>query len=183
MKKTTIAILGVDGSGKSTAVELVGNHYASNCVVSYMGFRRYEDPRIEQLQKKEDRNVFDTLRILLLTYKCFWRRYNNSLKEKKLVVFDRYTHEGFINASGRFRLLRIVLFKYLFPRPSKIVYLHCSVEESLRRKDDIKNREVFVAMKKRFDDYFLHRKGVLCLDTGALSKKEIANHIINFIEQ
>ena len=52
MKKTTIAILGVDGSGKSTAVELVGNHYASNWVVSYMGFRRYEDPRIEQLQKK-----------------------------------------------------------------------------------------------------------------------------------
>jgi thymidylate kinase len=183
MNKRTIAILGVDGSGKSTAVELVGNHYGKDCVVTYMGFRRYEDPRIEQLQKKTDRNILDSLRILLLIYKCFWYRYNKALKAKKLILFDRYTHEGFINASGRFKGLRVLLFKYLFPKPSKIVYLYCSVEESLRRKDDIDNKELFITVKKRFDDYFLNRKGVLSLDTGFFSREEIANSIIQYIEQ
>lgn len=183
MNKRTIAILGVDGSGKSTAVELVGNHYGDDCVVVYMGFRRFEDPRIEQLQKKENRNIIDNLRVLLLTYRCFWLRYNNALKKKKLVLFDRYTHEGYINASGRFKGLRVLLFRYLFPKPSKMVYLHCSVEESLMRKDDITNKEIFIAMKKRFDDFFFQRDGVLCLDSGILGREDIANSIIKFIDE
>ena len=65
----------------------------------------------------------------------------------------------------------------------KIVYLYCSVEESLRRKDDIDNKELFITVKKRFDDYFLNRKGVLSLDTGFFSREEIANSIIQYIEQ
>ncbi len=183
MNKRTIAILGVDGSGKSSAVELVGSHYGKNCTVTYMGFRRFEDSRIEALQNKKKRNILDTLIILWLTYRCFWLRYIKSTKKGGIILFDRYVHEGFINANGRFKNLRVLLFKYLFPRPKRMVYLYCSIDESLRRKDDIESREVFAAMKKRFDDYFIGRPGVLCLDTERLSREKVAELIISFIDK
>lgn len=179
MKSKTIAILGVDGSGKSTVVNNLHFRYGDRCVVTYMGYKDFEDSRIKELKNKR----FATPIIVFRIYRCFWRRYLNAIKSDKIAIFDRYVHEIFINAEGRFRRINILLYRYLFPMPSLIVYLHCSAEESLKRKDDIINEDIFKAMKRRFDEFFLNRKGVLCLDSGSLSSDEITSRICELIDK
>lgn len=177
-KKITIAILGVDGSGKSTAVEKLSEIYRDDCSVTYMGYTRFEDPRIEQLEGK--RYAFPVVEFLI--YMCFWKRFFKGIRTGNIVIFDRYVHEIFLNVgSGKIQRIRAFVYKYFFPKPSKLVYLHCPVSESLRRKSDIVNPEVFMGMKQRFDDYFLGRKDVLCLNSGELSPKEITDQICDFI--
>lgn len=178
-KNKTIAILGVDGSGKSTAVENVSKYYGEQCTVTYMGYTRFEDPKISQLEGRRFATPFIEFRI----YRCFWRRYFKGKKAKQIAIFDRYVHEIFINAGkGKYDRLRILLYKYLFPMPSLLVYLHCPAEVSLRRKSDIPDPDVFMAMKKRFDNYFLGQKNVLCLDSGVLTPEEIADKICEYID-
>lgn len=178
--KKTIAILGVDGSGKSTAVENLSTIYGDKCSITYMGYTRFEDPRIELLRKKRHTNPITTW----LTYRCFWHRYFKALKQGDFAIFDRYVHEIFINANkSLYSRINIILYKYLFPKPQKMVYLYCSSDESLRRKNDIPNPDTFIAMKKRFDNYFLNRKGVLCLDSEQLSPQEITMKISELIDQ
>lgn len=176
----TIAILGVDGSGKSTAVENLLKVYGKKCSITYMGFTRFEDPIIEQLEGKRNAFLLMELRI----YLCFWKRYISGCKTGDIVIFDRYVHEIFINAGSTFfQKTRAFIYKHFFPMPSKMVYLYCPVEESLRRKSDIVNPEVFVLMKQRFDDFFLGRKDILCLDTSVLSTEEITDRICDFIDK
>ena len=178
MRKKTIAILGVDGSGKSTAINNLSKKYGERCTITYMGYTRFEDTSIEELKGKRFVGPLYIYRI----YRCFWRRYLNATRTDKVALFDRYVHEIFINASGKYKYINILLYKYLFPKPKKMVYLYCSVEESLKRKKDIINADAFRNMKKRFDLFFLKRKGVLCLDTELLSEKEITERISQFID-
>lgn len=179
MKIKTIAVLGVDGSGKSTAVSNLVSIYGDKCIVTYMGYKDFEDPKIEKLKGKR----FATPAIVLRIYRCFWKRYLNAAHTGKIAIFDRYIHEIFINAGGRLKKINILLYKYLFPRPSRMVYLYCEAEESLKRKSDIEDADEFIEMKKRFDDYFLNRKGVLCLDSGVLTPEEITDRICDFINK
>lgn len=177
MKRKTLAILGVDGSGKSTAVKNLKKVLGDRCIITYMGYKDFEDQRIEELKGKRWSTPFIVYRI----YRCFWKRYLDAVRTHKIAIFDRYIHEIFINADGRLKWVSIILYKFFFPKPQKIVYLHCSVAESLNRKSDISDVEVFTKMKKRFDSYFINRKQVLSLDTGELSVDEITNKIITFI--
>lgn len=177
MTRKTIAILGVDGSGKSTAVKSLEEVYGEISSFTYMGYKDFEDGRIERLKGRR----FSTPLIVLLIYRCFWKRYLTAVKSSKLAIFDRYVHEIFINSGGRLRWVNTALYRYLFPMPSKMVYLYCSVQESLKRKSDIADPEEFSKMKKRFDDFFLNRKNVLSLNTEELSIKEITNRISEFI--
>ena len=179
-KKKTIAILGVDGSGKSTAVKNLKNEYGDKCSVTYMGNTRFEDSRIESLKKRR----FSRPLVLFLTYRCYKKRYRKGVSGGEFAIFDRYVHEIFINAGmGWYNKINIFLYKYCFPRPNKIVYLYCSEEASLRRKNDIPDPDIFIAMKKRFDNYFLHKQGILSLDTERLSPDEITKEISNLINK
>lgn len=179
-KINTLAILGVDGSGKSTAIENLAVKYGDKCSVTYMGYTRFEDPRIESLKNRRFSNPL----ITWLIYRCFWVRYIKALKQGDFAIFDRYVHEIFINANKTlYNRINVILYRYFFPMPQKIVYLYCSAEESLRRKNDIPNPDIFIAMKKRFDNYFMNKNGVLCLDSEKLSPEEITERISELIEQ
>ena len=179
MNRKSIAILGVDGSGKSTAVNNLKKVLGNQCVITYMGYKDFDDPKIETSKNKR----FITPIIVYRIYRCFWKRYLRSVRTHKIAIFDRYVHEVFLNSGSRLKLLNTILYKYLFPMPSKIVYLHCSVSESLKRKNDIPDPVVFAEMKERFDHYFMSRNSVLCLDTGELSTDEITYKIVQFINQ
>lgn len=177
MKKKTIAILGVDGTGKSTAVANLKKIYGDSCVITYMGYKDFEDPRIKELEGKR----FSTPSIVFRIYRCFWKRYLDAVKSQKIAIFDRYVHEIFINADGRLKWVNTILYEFLFPMPRIIVYLHCSTAESLKRKSDIPDAEEFAKMKERFDNYFINKENVLCLDTGLLSIEEITTRITDLI--
>lgn len=182
----TIAIIGVDGSGKSTLIEQLQNRFGEKAVTKYMGSVRFEDNRISVLLKKNPRTFFDSFKILILTYKCFWDRYQNALKSKKIVLFDRYVNERYINSSGRNKILAAILYKYLFPKPSHFIYLYCSVETSMKRKDDIPDKDAFIAMKKRFDNFYLNNKDCFCINSDSYNSEELAdlayNNIINHFD-
>lgn len=179
--KRTIALIGVDGTGKSTIINRLKELFGDDAITMYMGSVRFEDPNIEELVKKPRLNIIESVKYIFLVYKCFCGRYWRAVKTNKIVLFDRYVHERYLNATGKRKLINLVLYKYLFPRTSGIVYLYCSAETSLKRKDDIPNAEVFRALKKRFDNYFLNHKDCLCLDTDTKSVDEITNESYNYI--
>lgn len=181
MKKKTIAIIGVDGTGKSTVIDNVSLRLGDNCIVKYMGSRSYEDVELEQLLTKKRMSKIELLRSIWLQYRCFWTRYNDAVRSGKIALFDRYIHEIYLNSNGVFKVIYTILYKYLYPRPSSIIYLHCSANESLRRKDDIPNPDVFRAMKSRFDNYFLGNKSCFCLNSEEHSPQELADLVYNYI--
>lgn len=184
--KKTLAIIGVDGTGKSSVIKALGDEIVDNCVITYMGYRSFEDTKIEIVQNTPA-SLFITklvkfIYVIFLIYRCYFKRYRKSIETGKLVIFDRYVHEIYINAHGIMKFIYTILYKYLFPQPSKIVYLYCSVEDSLKRKDDIRDPDVFKKMKERFDRIFLNDKHCLCLDSSVYSTEELAKQILNIIE-
>lgn len=179
--KKTVALIGVDGTGKSTIINRLKELFGDEAITMYMGSVRFEDPKIEELAKKPCLSFIESVKYLFLVNKCFWGRYRGAVKTNKIVLFDRYVHERYLNATGKRKLINLVLYKYLFPRTSCIIYLYCSAETSLKRKDDIPDAEVFHAMKKRFDSCFLNSNDCLCLDTDTKSVDEITNESYNYI--
>lgn len=179
--KKTIAIIGVDGSGKSTLINQLQERLGEKAVTKYMGSVRFEDKRIEEYAKKKSLSIIGVIRMQLLTYKCFWDRYKSAVKSNKIVLFDRYVNERYINASGKYKVMNTILYKYLFPKPSYIFYLYCSAETSLKRKDDIPDKSVFIAMKNRFDDYYLDTKNCFCLNSDTHRAEELTDLAYNHI--
>lgn len=182
----TLAIIGVDGTGKSSVIQALGNEFGEKCIITYMGYRSFEDNRIERLQNKPASSIITkTIKfvyVVFLIYRCYLKRYRTSVNKGKFVIFDRYVHEIYINAQGIMKIVFTLLYKYLYPKPSNVVYLYCPVEESLRRKDDITDKVTFRKMKERFDKTFLNNKECLCLDSSVYSTKELAQQIKQIID-
>lgn len=177
MKK--IAILGVDGTGKSTVISKIKERLGDDVVCVYMGCRAYEFSVIQTLQKKHSKIA--TLLNVFLIYLCFWYRYLKGALSRKTVIFDRYVHEMYINAPGVYQHLFKFIYTYLFPHASEVVYLYCPAEESLMRKDDIDDPESFKQMKNRFDEIFLLNSKTHKYDTSLLSPDEIVVSVIDII--
>jgi thymidylate kinase len=181
MKYKNFAILGVDGSGKSTLIKELANKFGNKCVITYMGSRSYEDDRLETLLKKKKCTRLEFYEIIIRRYICFWKRYINSIRSRRIVLYDRYVHEIYINSSEHYKLLYTILYKYLYPSPKYTIYLYCSVEESLRRKNDIPDPIEFRKMKERFDNVFLHDRKCLCLSSEEYTPEELAEISYTFI--
>ncbi len=183
MNRKTIAILGVDGTGKSTVIKNLQQLLKDKCIVQYMGSRSYEDPRLMKILDKPRMTKFELLYSIWLRYLCFWKRYKNAVASGKIVLFDRSVDEIYINSSGVFKFVYTFLYKYAFPSPSVVIYLHCSAAESLCRKDDIPDPVAFRAMKKRFDQCFLDNPKCLCLSSEKYNPQELAELVYNYIEE
>lgn len=181
MKRKTIAIIGVDGSGKSTVIENLRLLLKDKCVVQYMGSRSYEDPKLEELLSQKKLTKLEQLYTIYLRYRCFRKRYNSAAATRKIVLFDRSVDEIYINSFGIFKIFYTILYKYLFPSPSCRIYLHCSVEESLHRKNDIPDPDVFRAMKARFDKSFLNNPNCLCLNSEEYDSQKLTKIAFNYI--
>lgn len=179
--KQTFAIIGVDGSGKSTLISQLGQRFGEKAMTQYMGSVRFEDERIEIIKNKQSLSVYDSIRLYFLIYKCFWDRYKTATKSNKLVLFDRYVDERYINAKGKYRFLNVILYKYFFPKPSHIIYLHCSAETSFNRKSDIPDKSAFIAMKERFDEFYMKGKSNLCLSSDDSTPGELSEIAYNYI--
>lgn len=178
----TIAILGVDGTGKSSVIQEIQKRLGKKCCVKYMGYRSFDDPRIEKINNSAHGFV-SGIKLKYLIYKEYLRRYKGAKEENKLVIFDRYVHEIYINSNGIGGIINKVLYKYLYPKPDLIVYLHCPAEVSLSRKDDIPNEQVFRAMKSRFDATFMNNKHCLCLSSEDYTSPQLADKIIEYINK
>ena len=181
--KKTVALIGVDGTGKSTLLKNLQNRYGDKAVTMYMGCVRFEDKRIEELLSRKHLTRLDYLKIIYLKYKCFWYRYRKATKTGKLVLFDRYIHEIILNCGGwKQKFLFTLLYRYLFPQPEFVIYLYCSVNTSFQRKDDIVDKAKFASMKKKFDNYFLENTKCYCLDSDKYNIEQLTEYAYNYLK-
>lgn len=179
--RKSIAILGVDGSGKSTLVQALKQLLDEKCCVQYMGFREMETFWGKEYYASGKRFKFKLMPFIGVYIEMWYRYIKNRFHNYRIVLYDRFPWEAYDNAFGKYKVIYFILFKMFFPRPKKVYYLYCSVETSLKRKDDILNKEIFVNMKKRFDKKYKNQKSIKSFDTDECTTEEILEIICSDI--
>ena len=163
----------MDGSGKSSTIKALEKVLGAGCYVQYMGFREMETKWGRDWYASGKRFKFKLIPFIGV-YLEMWHRYlKYRFSNGRIIIFDRFPWEAFDNGMGKYKVLYFFLFKVLFPKPYKTYYLYCSEETSLRRKDDIHDKELFIAMKKRFDSKYKDKNRILSFNTDELSIDEI----------
>ena len=178
----SIALIGVDGTGKSTSIEAINDYFNDRSVIQYMGFKQFQTKIAQKWYSNEKRIpvisfIADCIILPLEMRKRIWKAYS---QKKRIVLFDRYPWEIYDNSHGLARYINYVLFKLCFRKPDGLVYLHCPVDISLLRKCDIEDIELFRGMKKRFDKQYLNYPGALVLDSSVLDKDEVKEKTIEY---
>lgn len=182
-KTVTIAIIGVDGTGKSTSIDAIKNYYGNAVASQYMGFRLFQTKLAKSWYGQNKRIPILSFFIdcIMLPYEM-WYRYKHALSEgKEIVLFDRYPWEIYDNSRGIARVINYLLFKVLFTKPDGIIYLYCRAETSLSRKTDIEDEKAFKLMKENFDKQYKEYPGALVLNTDNEGVEEVRNRTIAYV--
>ena len=177
MSNNTICIVGVDGAGKSTLVNELGELLQQHTKIQYMGFKDYELSFVREHFINKRNNVFSKIKSYIYIYIEMWYRYLKNRFSHSTVLYDRYVDEAYINSKGIKKFLYTIMYKFLFPRPRKIFYLYCSTDTSFKRKDDILDKKAFIEMKNKFDKRFLNDKNIIHLSSDQLSSLEIVHEV------
>lgn len=175
--RKSVALIGVDGSGKSTTVKALQELLGDKCCIQYMGFREMETHWGKEYYASGKRFRLKILPFFGIYLEMWYRYLKNRFNNYKIIFYDRYPWEAYDNGFGKYKFIYFVLFKLFFPRPKKVYYLYCTTDSSFARKDDIANKELFINMKRRFDRKYKDKKGVLSFDTDKLTTEEILNLI------
>lgn len=185
LRKLSIAVIGVDGSGKSTAIEELSLMYGNKSVVVYMGLKNFANKKLEKIvkMKESDMSTMDKMKLKIYLYIELLRRYLKNRFSYKIVIYDRYVEDNYINSIGRFRYVDNLFYKYLFPKAKIYFYFHCDANTSFSRKNDITDRKGFIMMKERYDKLFLNKKRIVSIDTDENSKLDTIDLICNSINE
>lgn len=190
IKYKSICVCGVDGTGKSTIVNLIADMFENETsVVQYMGQKNWET-RIAKFFAEHPLKIIRVVRPIAVIVEYYYRVYkHNGLK--KIVIFDRYVDEltiSFIDAEGWKRRIVAGMYKFFlgnkFYHPTVTFYLTCDIEISLSRKDDIKSTEQIDALKKikkRLDEYYMNEETVV-INTGLNSIENTLKIIKNNLQ-
>ncbi len=190
----SVCIAGVDGTGKTTIVNLLYDKIGhERSVVQYMGMKEWETEILKRLHSEETKPttklgfVFERLLVIHELY----HRVLKHRKSGKIIIFDRYSYEQcliFKRDWDKHRLRTIFyypIFKLflglLFPKPTVEVYLHCNEKVSLKRKDDIVTDEQIGSLRRSkivMDRFYLNKNKVVSIDTSFRSIPETLNLIL-----
>lgn len=184
-KKYKIAIIGLDGTGKSTVVKALGNYYQEKSVTQYFGFRDYET---RLALRRFNGNyykipILSPIKTAIVLYLEMLSRYHRVMSAKaKLKIFDRYVWESYDNEERiDARIIYKLLFKFFFPDVDATIYLYCPAEISLSRKDDIEDVNAFLKMKQCIDNIYLKKDKVITIDTNSHPPQEVTGLIVSYI--
>lgn len=186
-KTFKVAFIGVDGAGKSTVVNSLLDYYKDDASIQYFGFRNYvtdiAKKRFDCKGNKKNIPFISSFVSIIIQYYDMVVRYKQVMRTtSKLKIFDRYVWEAYENADTIMtRLLYQILYKLLFPGVDGVVYLYCPEEISLQRKDDIDNKQQFIAKKRHIDSIYLKKNNVKKIDTYATSKENVMGESVSFI--
>jgi len=186
---TSLCIVGVDGTGKSTVIDELRKLFSDEkAVIQYMGTKNWELPHMQYLYSNESRYVSIRRRLYLIPE--MYHRIYKYKDETRLIIFDRYLDEQILQFSKYSTLdfkqrvikwLYSFFFRYLFYKPTITVYLYCDLKTSIARKDDIvtnEHVEKLTANKKIMDEYYLNQINVSSINTGNLDVQEVVGRIL-----
>lgn len=181
----TVAILGMDGSGKSSTLTLLKQHFGDRAHIQYMGFKDFQTDGAKQWKPIETGNAvyrkFRNIFSFLSTYRAeMLYRYRKAVADDQaeLIFFDRYAWDSYESEfDPLMRVLMFLWFKVSFPRPDLVIYLHCPKDVSLERRNDIEDVALFAKKKERMDALYL-KKNVLCFDSSEMTQEEILLEIL-----
>lgn len=199
MKHKFICVTGVDGTGKSSTIDLLKDIIGEDQVcVQYMGARLWETPVAQKyigasILPKCNKVKLEVMRIFALIYEMYYR-INKHRKSNKIIIFDRYASEQAIfrkaNAKGIYGKTSSLFYTFflykIFPKPNYTFYLECPIEVSINRKSDINTKEEIAGLKRNkelLDNYYKNRRDVIVVDTSKGSQEEIADKILNIINE
>ncbi len=185
-KQIKVAVIGVDGTGKTSLLKNIAEKYNNTSYTAYMGFKNVNNPsalKIMENKKLEWIPGIEGIKYYFGFYFEMRSRIKKAINsKKKLVVYDRYPWEGYDNAdSGYRKLFAYIFFELLMPSPDIIIYLHCPIDVSLSRKNDILNVEEFSNMKKRLDNIYMSMKSVCSIDTSLSNSGAVFDKTIKYI--
>ncbi len=183
LRKNSIAIVGVDGSGKSTAINYLSDIYGDKSRVVYMGLKDFKNNTLQKLacKKYDNLSLVEKIKMKCLLFFELLGRYYRWRFSRKVILFDRYKQDYYLNSIGKFKIIDNVIYRLLFPNPKKYIYVYCKTETSFSRKDDIEDKKGFAIMKKRYDSYFLKKQKVLLLNTDKMNEEQVIDKITEYI--
>lgn len=153
-----IAVLGVDGVGKTTLVETIRTAIGVKAI--YMGNNRlFLQPLHDFLSKFGKVSVPFTF--ILCWFEQFIRRINAAISSfmGKTVILERYPkYEIFAYNSQLARSLGNIFYGLLFPDVAEVVVIWCNEEKILSRKDEGLPLEKIIEMQSELVNIARKRK-------------------------
>lgn len=164
----SICILGVDGTGKSSATAALKKYIGQTAEIQYMGLHSYltRYARMRYGMGNQSKGRFSVLKNFIALYIEMWYRIIRHWPHPKIIIYDRYTWEFIIPLKGIKKIAAKLLYKTFFPKPRYAFYLYCPVEVSLSRKNDIDDVAGFIDMKNSYDAAFLNSRKIISIDTS-----------------
>ena len=173
---TIVSFIGVDGSGKSTLIELLREKLKNKFrKIKYVHLRPYLILLDKSTVQPNPHNsnvtwpiLLNFFRILywLIIYRFFFYLFTN--KSKQLIIFDRYAHDLTIDPIRyKFNLPRKItnFILNLFPNPSLWIILNAPIKVLEKRKKELPTRE----LKKQIRSYLnfaKQRKNSIVVNTN-----------------
>ncbi len=134
-KGKIIALVGVDGVGKSTIINEIKNIIPGTISI-YMGSAHYRFQKFYDILPK---NFITNFILFFMVYLENWIRYIQSIWLKSIgytVIFDRFPTYQFARAKGFRKILYSTFYNYFFPSPYQIFYLYNESEILMKRKKE-----------------------------------------------
>lgn len=197
MKYKSICIAGVDGTGKSSTIDMIVDRLGKeNVSIQYMGSRLWETSKAKKyLENEPPSGLKKPFWIFMRVYaqiKEMYHRVRKHNNTSKLVVFDRYAYEKAVFdrtfASNTIQwmvaVVDMIFLEWFFPAPDYTFYLTCPLEVSISRKLDINTEEDINGLrinKDSLDNYYKNKKNVLVLDTSINTQEMIVSKILEMV--